>query len=83
MLMVSGVGPEATLKRLWTRVIAIREGVGQKMGDQCSVAIIQQVNVETQAQLFNPATAAAATAEYIANPTGLLTSGGADQIGKT
>lgn len=80
--MVSGVGPEVTLKKFGIPAVAIREGVGQNMWDQCSVAVIQQVTVKTQGGLSDPAIAAAAAAQYKANRTGLLTSGGADYIGK-
>lgn len=80
--MVSGIGPEATLRKLKIPIVAIREGVGQNMWDQPSLAIVQQVNVETQSGLTDPSAAAKATAEYIANRTGILTSGGVDYIGK-
>ena len=82
LLMVSGIGPEATLRKLKIPIVAIREGVGQNMWDQPSLAIVQQVNVETQSGLTDPSAAAKATAEYIANRTGILTSGGVDYIGK-
>lgn len=82
LLMVSGIGPLSTLGKFKIPVVAIREGVGQNMWDQPSLSVIQQVNVETQSGLTNPSAAAKAAAEYIANRTGILTSNGADYIGK-
>lgn len=82
LLMVSGVGPEDILKKYKIPVVAIREGVGQNMWDQAALLFIQQVNVETQSGLTDPSVAAKATAEYIANRTGILTSNGGDYIGK-
>lgn len=83
LLMVSGIGPKATLGKFKIPVVAIREGVGQNMWDQSALSIIQQVDVETQSGLSDPSAAAKAAAEYIANRTGILTSNGADFIGKS
>lgn len=80
--MVSGIGPKATLSKFKIPVVAIREGVGQNMWDQPVLSITQQVNVETQSGLSDPSAAAKAAAEYIANRTGILTSNGADYLGK-
>ena len=82
LLMVSGIGPEATLEKFEIPVVAILEGVGQNMWDQPSVSLFQQVDVETQSGLTDPSLNAAAVAQYIANRTGILTSNGADYIGK-
>ncbi|MCJ1397337.1 hypothetical protein MMC11_000529 [Xylographa trunciseda] len=81
LLMVSGIGPKATLEEYNIPVVAIREGVGQHMWDQPSLSLFQQVDVETQSGLSNPTLAAAATEHYIANRSGILTSNGADFIG--
>lgn len=81
--MVSGIGPKATLSKFKIPVVAIREGVGQNMWDQPSMAFVQQVDVESQSGLSDPSVAAKATAEYIANRTGILTSNGGDYIGKS
>ena len=80
--MVSGIGPKATLSKFKIPVVAIREGVGQNMWDQPAMAIVQQVDVETQSGLSDPSAAAKAAAEYTAKRTGILTSNGADFIGK-
>ncbi|MCJ1393615.1 hypothetical protein MMC18_006490 [Xylographa bjoerkii] len=81
LLMVSGIGPKATLEEFNIPVVAIREGAGQHMWDQPSLSLFQQVNVETQSGLTDPTLAAAATEQYIANRSGILTSNGADFIG--
>lgn len=82
LLMVSGIGPLSTLKNFKIPIVTIREGVGQNMWDQPTLAIIQQVTVETLSGLSDPSAAAKAAAEYIVNRTGILTSNGADYIGK-
>ncbi|MCJ1315485.1 hypothetical protein MMC15_000805 [Xylographa vitiligo] len=81
LLMVSGIGPKATLEKFNIPVVAIREGVGQHMWDQASLSIIQQVDVETQSGLSDPLLAAAAARQYNAKRSGILTSNGADFIG--
>ena len=81
--MVSGIGPKATLKKFRIPEVAVREGVGQNMWDQPSLSIFQETILETQSGLSDPSLAAAAAALYIANRTGILTSSGADYIGKS
>ncbi|MCJ1432986.1 hypothetical protein MMC27_002345 [Xylographa pallens] len=81
LLMVSGIGPKATLEKINIPEIAIREGVGQHMWDQASLSIFQQVDVETQSGLSDPTLANQAAEQYIANRSGILTSNGADFIG--
>lgn len=53
LLMVSGVGPAATLNNFSIPVIADRPGVGQNLQDQSFVGMTYQVNFNTTSQIFN------------------------------
>ena len=53
LLMVSGIGPAATLNNFSIPVIADRPGVGQNLQDQSFVGITYQVNFNTTSQIFN------------------------------
>lgn len=76
MLMVSGIGPAATLRQ---HNIAVRKdlpGVGQNLWDQPLWSIAYRVNVLTSSEMLNNPSYAAATAEqYLQNQTGPLTIG--------
>ena len=80
--MVSGIGPKATLSNFKIPVVAIREGVDHNMWDQPALGFVQQVDVETQSGLSDPAAAAKAATEYTEKRTGILTSNSGDFIGK-
>ncbi|MCJ1430299.1 hypothetical protein MMC29_008216, partial [Sticta canariensis] len=81
MLMVSGIGPAATLEHFDVPVLSDLRGVGQNMWDQPYFGVTHRVNVTTQSQLFGNATfAAQATEEYLQNQTGPLTSGGGTTV---
>ena len=82
LLMVSGIGPKATLDKFSIPVVEVREGVGQNLWDQPSLSIFQQTDVETLSGLSDPSKAAAAALLYDTNRTGILTSSGADFFGK-
>lgn len=79
--MISGVGPSAILKSLGINVLVDKPGVGQGMWDHVSISIVQQVDVETQSGLSDPAKALKAAQDYNRTHSGILTSNGADYIG--
>ena len=81
MLMVSGVGPAATLRSNGIDVIADRPGVGQNMWDHIFFGPAYDVDTVTHNFLGNPAFAAQATQEYITSRTGILTNVGGDLLG--
>ncbi|MCJ1435579.1 hypothetical protein MMC27_004953 [Xylographa pallens] len=79
LLMVSGVGPSATLAEYNISVLADRPGVGQNMWDHVLVGQAYAVNLTTHSQISaSPAFAAQSVAEYNQNRTGILTNPGAD-----
>ena len=82
MLMVSGIGPAATLRNNGIDVIADRPGVGQNMWDHFFFGPAYDVNTVTHSFLGNPAFAAQATQEYITSRTGILTNVGGDLLGR-
>ncbi|KAI4146743.1 MAG: hypothetical protein LQ341_001996 [Variospora aurantia] len=82
MLMVSGVGPSATLRRLNIPIISALEGVGQGMQDQPYYSLAYKVNATTNSQLLvDPAFAAQATEDFLATQTGPLSSPGGNWVG--
>ncbi|KAI1364948.1 putative glucose-methanol-choline oxidoreductase [Xylaria arbuscula] len=76
LLMVSGVGPEMTLKQLGIPVVANRPGVGQGMQDHISFGVTYRVNAPTLSALQDPDFAAEQARLYAmaigmyTNPTG-------------
>jgi choline dehydrogenase-like flavoprotein len=82
MLMVSGIGPAATLRSNGIEVLADRPGVGQNMWDHVFFGPSHVVDTVTHNFLGDPAFSAAATEEYIRNRTGILTNVGGDLLGK-
>lgn len=58
LLMVSGIGPEPTLKQLGIPVIANRPGVGQGMQDHIYFGLTYHVDAPTLSALRDPAFAA-------------------------
>ncbi|KAK6193318.1 hypothetical protein LQW54_012580 [Pestalotiopsis sp. IQ-011] len=76
LLMVSGVGPAATLKDLDIPVIANRPGVGKNLSDHTMFGPSYHVNVKTLvSELANPMPL---LDNYFRNAKGPLTSQGAD-----
>lgn len=74
LLMVSGIGPEATLKAHGIPQVKILEGVGQNLWDQPLFGVAHRVDLPTASLMVNfPATAALATQQYMQNSTGPLT----------
>ncbi|KAE9396376.1 alcohol oxidase [Gymnopus androsaceus JB14] len=79
ILMVSGIGPKATLAGFGISVIVDNPNVGQNMWDHVFASSTYQIGVDSVSRLINdPAYAAAELAAYEANATGPLTNPGAD-----
>lgn len=83
MLMVSGIGPAATLQSNGINIIADRPGVGQNMWDHIFFGPSYDVNAVTHNSLGDPTFAAQAAKEYLTNRTGILTNVGGDLLGKS
>ncbi|KAH8672149.1 hypothetical protein BGZ60DRAFT_527574 [Tricladium varicosporioides] len=81
LLMVSGVGPKATLEGLGIPVVQDLPGVGQNMWDHIAFSPAYAVNLITHSSLAVPAWSAQQTADYIATRTGQLTNCGGDILG--
>ena len=77
LLMVSGVGPAATLRKYGISVVADRSGVGQNMWDHIFFGSAYRVNVVTGSSLGSAEFAAQAIQQY-ANQQGILTNSGGD-----
>lgn len=74
LLMVSGIGPEATLKAYGIPQVKILEGVGQNMWDQPFYGVAHRVDLPTASLMVNsPEAAASAAQQYLQNSTGSLT----------
>lgn len=82
LLMVSGVGPAATLQRHGISVVADRSGVGQNMWDHVLGGPSYRVNLITVSSLTIPEFAAAAAQQYNQSATGIFTDSGTDFLGK-
>lgn len=80
LLMVSGVGPSATLQKHGIPVVADRPGVGQNMWDHVLGGPSYRVDLVTTSQLGNPAFLAAAAEEFNDKASGILTDSGADLL---
>jgi choline dehydrogenase len=74
LLMVSGVGPAATLNKYKIPVIADRPGVGQNMQDHILMGPSYRVNVITASAMADPVFAAQAAELFVTNASGILTS---------
>ena len=82
MLMVSGIGPAATLQANGIEVLSDLAGVGQNMWDHIFYGPSYDVNTVTHNFLGDPAFAAQATQDYTNSRTGMLTNVGGDLLGK-
>ena len=81
LLMVSGVGPAATLRNFNIPVVADRPGVGQEMWDHVLFGPSYRVNVQTASALAMGDNLAIATQEFIEQQDGQLASPGGDFLG--
>ena len=82
LLMVSGIGPRATLQQYGSHVIKNMAGVGQNMWDHVLFGANRRVNVLTaSASLNSPIAAAKLAAQFRANGSGALAAFGAGYYG--
>ena len=82
LLMVSGIGPQATLQQYGIQVIKNLAGVGQNMWDHVLFGANRRVNVLTaSASLNSPIAAAKSAAQFRANGSGALAAFGAGYYG--
>lgn len=82
LLMVSGIGPQATLQQHGIQVIKNLAGVGQNMWDHVLFGANRRVNVQTaSASLNSPVVAAKLAAQFRANGSGPLAAFGAGYFG--
>ncbi|OBT56742.1 hypothetical protein VE04_03423 [Pseudogymnoascus sp. 24MN13] len=69
LLMLSGIGPRATLEKHEIPIISHLPGVGQNLGDQVGAGISPRVDGPTPAELqWNPAAASQALRDYASTP---------------
>lgn len=82
LLMLSGIGPEATMQEQGIEVISELPGVGQNLGDHTVVGLARRVNVPTTAELQrNPEFASSSLESYLSSPPrGPLTSYAGDLV---
>lgn len=82
LLMLSGIGPRATLEELDIPVISDRPGVGQGMWDSTNVGgVSQRVAIPTTSELNTPKGMARNIELFNSNRTGFLATSGGDYIG--
>ncbi|KAI8952985.1 GMC oxidoreductase [Xylaria longipes] len=81
LLMVSGVGPAATLTNLNIPIVADRPGVGQNMQDHLYFGPSYRVKGLTGSSLTSPAFFAEASRQFGENATGPLTNPSNDVLG--
>ena len=73
LLLVSGVGPRATLEQYGIPVVADRPGVGQNMQDHIYFGPSYRVNAPTFSSFSDPTFAAQAAKDFNENAAGLYT----------
>ncbi|KFY32224.1 hypothetical protein V493_00394 [Pseudogymnoascus sp. VKM F-4281 (FW-2241)] len=78
LLMVSGVGPKATLEKFNIPVVKNLPGVGQNMWDHVYFGPSYKVNVITGSALANPTFANNAVTDLLTKQSGILTNSGGD-----
>lgn len=78
LLMVSGVGPAATLQKHGIPVLADRPGVGQNMWDHIYMGPAYRTNVITSSSLASPQYANQANSDFDNKQAGILTNAGGD-----
>lgn len=81
LLMVSGIGPGATLAALQIPILSDLQGVGQNMWDHIAFSPAYAVDLTTHSQLSSPAFAEEQRLAYNTNRTGILTNCGGDILG--
>ncbi|KAG9252054.1 glucose-methanol-choline oxidoreductase [Emericellopsis atlantica] len=81
LLMVSGIGPEKTLKKVGIKVISNLKGVGQNMWDHIAFSPSYVVNLLTHSAMSRPDFAVEQLTNYQTQRTGQLTNCGGDVLG--
>ncbi|KAJ4297924.1 hypothetical protein N0V90_005823 [Kalmusia sp. IMI 367209] len=81
LLMVSGIGPKATLSKYGIPVIVDAPGVGQGLQDHPAAAVYRKVNTPSSTQFNTAAKRAAADAAFLQDGTGALSGTGGEIIG--
>ncbi|EKG13217.1 Glucose-methanol-choline oxidoreductase [Macrophomina phaseolina MS6] len=82
LLMLSGIGPAATLQQHGIEVLSDLPGVGQNMWNSAQAgSIIYEVSLTTTHAMNDPIRAAEQTALYLNEGTGQLTNSGGDFFG--
>lgn len=81
LLMVSGIGPRDVLEKHDIRVMVDAPGVGQGLEDHPVVGTVHKVRVESSTVLDTDAKVLAATASFLDNGNGPLSSVGIDVFG--
>ncbi|KAH6658291.1 hypothetical protein BKA67DRAFT_591341 [Truncatella angustata] len=82
LLMVSGIGPKATLDELAIDVVVDAPGVGQNMWDHIMFGPAYEVNFDTLDRvLHDPVVLAESLADYVADGTGALSSNVVEFLG--
>ncbi|KAL8838459.1 MAG: hypothetical protein Q9170_002134 [Blastenia crenularia] len=75
LLMLSGIGPRATLEKYSIPVLSDLAGVGQNLWDQLLFSVAKQVDLPSQAQfLTEPQNIARATSEFLSDASGPFSS---------
>ncbi|KAI1081036.1 putative glucose-methanol-choline oxidoreductase [Whalleya microplaca] len=80
LLLVSGVGPAETLRRLDIPIVADSHGVGQGMQDHIYFGVTYRVNAPTLSALQNPSFAAEQAELYNSQATGMYTNPTSDVL---
>jgi len=80
LLMVSGIGPSATLQKFDIPVMVDLPGVGQNVQDHVLFTLTHRVNTQGLGRLKDPYYYGQAIAEYNINRTGQLTNTGFDFV---
>lgn len=81
LLMVSGIGPKATLEKFQIPVISDLPGVGQNMWDHIFYGMIWPTDVETRQRLLDPNYLAAVIEEYHETHHTIMSSNALDYFG--
>ena len=80
LLMVSGIGPSATLNSLSIPALVDLPGVGQNLQDHVLFTVTHQVNVQGGGRLNNLSNLAGEVSLYRTNRTGFLSNTGFDYV---
>ncbi|KAF2005100.1 GMC oxidoreductase [Amniculicola lignicola CBS 123094] len=80
LLMISGIGPKATLDKYGISVLKDAPGVGQGIEDHPAIGVTYKVRVKSSTFLDTPAKNEEAVREYLEEGTGPLSSTGGELV---